>query len=191
MRRGAPPIKRALPCTELRSGAGFTLIELVLVIGILGFLLFLVLLITTQAIGRDALQSAESVLVQSMRRAQTLAQQNVQGSLWGIYICPGQTVPPECGSIRPSIVLFKRASFVTFAFDATQDQVFEVNPRITFTGTLYDFMTRTSPSPAKPGLVFAQLTGEPTPSTFAGTIILTMDDSAQIVTVSSKGVVEQ
>lgn len=167
---------------------GFTLIELVLVIGILSVLLFLILLVTTTAIGRGALRSGEDIVVQSLRRAQALSLQNVQGSPWGVYLCPGPAVPAPCIGARPSVILFKRSAFTLF--DAPNDQVLEINPNIAFGGGLYTAMTATN---GPIGIVFAQLTGEPTINGLpisTLTLTLTFGDETRTLTVSGKGVVE-
>lgn len=172
----------------------FTLIEIVLVIGILAFLLFLVLFITTSAIGRGALQGAENILVQSLRRAQTLSQQNVDGAVWGVYICPGQPVPVECGvGSYSSVILFRRTTQNRFGtFDTANDQVFEINNRIIFSGTLYTTMQENAVGGGKKGLAFTKLAGEPAcdGSACSGTIISTVDNGQRQITVSTKGVIE-
>src|SRR3989344_643600 len=111
---------------------GFTILEMTLVIGILVILVALTMVLSVNAIGRSSLTSAESVIVQTMRRAHTLAQNNVENSQWGIYLCPGPTVPTECATTppaaaaHPSVILFKRSAFT--AYNAVTDQAFEIHP---------------------------------------------------------------
>ncbi len=165
---------------------GFTILEITLVLGILVVLVAMTIVLSVNAIGRSALQSAENVLVQALRRAQTLAQNNVQDAQWGVYICPGPTVPPECGSLSPSIILFRRGVFGSYS--AVTDQVFELNPNIAFTGDLYTAMI----GPGFPGTAFKQITGEPVVNGVPtnGTITFTLHGEQRSVTVNTKGLVE-
>lgn len=190
-----PIVNCQLSIVSRAERRGFTLLELALTIGILTFLLALTLSVSTNAIGRSALQSAENVLVQTLRRAQTLAQQNAQQnaqeSYWGVYICPGVSLGAGCAAAPASVILYRRIppanTFTTFSpTSPTNDQAFEINAGITVTGTLYTLMTQ---APQK-GLTFAPLTGEPVESGFHGTIVLTSGGESRTVTVSQKGVVE-
>jgi prepilin-type N-terminal cleavage/methylation domain-containing protein len=176
-----------LSIVRCASRRGFTLLEIALTIGILTIILALTLTVSMNAVGRSALQSAENVLVQTLRRAQTLAQQNVQESSWGVYICPGAVPPPTgCDDSPSSVILYGRAGSTAYTnYSGATDQSFEINRTITVSGTLYNLMIAT-----QKGLTFARLTGEPAESGFAGTIVLTMNDASRTITVTAKGVVE-
>src|SRR3989344_2596368 len=97
--------------------AGFTILEVVLVIAILGVMLTLTLILSTNAIGKSTLRSTENVLVQSIRRAQTLSQQNVGRAAHGVYIDTGS-----------SIIIFSGAAFS--GRNPAYDQVFELHPNV-------------------------------------------------------------
>ncbi|MEK7137406.1 MAG: prepilin-type N-terminal cleavage/methylation domain-containing protein [Patescibacteria group bacterium] len=184
-----------LSIVRCASRRGFTLLEIALTIGILTILLALTLTVSMNAIGRSALQSAENVLVQTLRRAQTLSQQNVQELNWGVYLCPSVTTP-GCASAPSSVILFQRTPPATFgAYNAGTDQSFEISSTITVSGTLYTQMTVTDStvtplSPPPEGLVFQRLLGKPFDPTFYGTIVLSMNDESRTITVTAKGVVE-
>src|SRR3989344_3229195 len=143
--------------------SGFTILEITLVMGILAVLIALTMIVSVNAIGRSSLQTTKNLIVQTLRRAQTLAQNNVQATQWGVYICAGPVVPAECGTLNPSVVLFKRGVFG--AYNAADDQPFELHKDTAFAGDLYAGMTTTG----KPGVAFLQITGKPT---LTGTLIL-------------------
>src|SRR3989344_1349092 len=112
--------------------SGFTILEITLVMGILAVLIALTMIVSVNAIGRSSLQTTKNLIVQTLRRAQTLSQNNVQATQWGVYICAGPAVPAECGSINPSIILFKDTLGVFGSYDAVNDQVFELNKDMVF-----------------------------------------------------------
>ena len=164
-----------------------------LVIGIVGILLILSLAAATNAMGRSALRSAETVLVQTLRRAQILAQTNVGGARWGIYICVKPSTA-ECvsgGTEAPaSVILFKRSAFVTW--DKAADEVFEVNAKIVFTDSTDPLNLYHAMKTGHKGLAFTQIAGEPRcdTSACAGDIILSLNNEQRKMTVNAKGVVE-
>jgi len=157
----------------------FTILEITLVLGILVILIALTIVLSVNAIGRSSLQSTENLLVQTLRRAQSLAQNNVQGSPWGVYICTGPT--PGTGCTTVSVVLFQGTTFDTF--NPSTDQAFELNAQVTFAGGLYTSMIAGS----RPGIAFEQITGEPS---LNGVIEFALNGEDRRVTVSSKGLVE-
>ena len=152
---------------------GFTLLEVSLVIGVLAVILTMTLAVSKSAIGRAGLRAAENIVVQGIRRAQTMSQNNVGGSTYGVYINEGTDV-----------VVFSGATYATRS--SAHDQEFEINENITFSGTLYDKMTTGSN-----GIVFERLTGDPTPANYSGTIILTLIEETKTLTVNGKGVIER
>jgi prepilin-type N-terminal cleavage/methylation domain-containing protein len=166
---------------------GFTLLEVTLVIGILAIMLSLTLVISYNAITSSSLRAAENILVQMIRRAQTLSQNNIDGSQWGVYICDAASLSVECSSApEVGIVLYSRATFT--AFNAATDQLFEFNPQIVLSGSLYDSM---SANPSYKGITFAKFTGDPVESGwFPGTIIMTRNEEARSLTINIRGVVD-
>ncbi len=163
--------------------SGFTILEITLVLGILSVLISLTMIVSVNAIGRSSLQTTKNLIVQTLRRAQTLAQNNVQATQWGVYICAGPTVPAECGSVSPSVILFRDANGEFGSYDAVNDQVFELNKEIVFTGDLYTGMTAVG----KPGVAFRQITGAPS---INGTLTLSLHGEQRDIAINGKGLVE-
>jgi len=155
-----------------------TLLEVMLVIGLLSALLTISIAIAFNSIGRSNLRSAATTIVQSVRRAQTLSQNNVNSKQWGIQILDGS-----------SVVIFSGTDYSSR--DTADDNIYFINDNITFSGTLYDKMVATPPNPDGAGLVFLQLTGETFPGNFSGTIILTMAGETQKVAINGAGMVER
>jgi prepilin-type N-terminal cleavage/methylation domain-containing protein len=168
---------------------GFTILEIAIVITILSILLTMTLFVSFDAISRTGLRSAENVVVQMMRRAQTQSQNNVSGSQWGVYICEGNPVQSACSG-KAAIVTYERDEFDTQDAD---DSVFEINPNIVFTGTLYDKIRNSTEGGGSDdkGITFTRFTGDPLKPTFSGTIIMTLNDEVRTVSVNGKGIVER
>ena len=161
--------------------SGFTLMEVSLTVGILVILLTVTLSISQNVLRRSGLRMAENVIIQTLRRAQVLSQNNVDGSRWGVYICSGEPVATGCTG-RASIVLYKRDDFENQIAD---DQTFEINPNIEFKGSLFDLMKGDTPPK---GITFQRFTGEPT---FDGSITFEVGSEIRKVTMNNKGVVER
>jgi prepilin-type N-terminal cleavage/methylation domain-containing protein len=177
----------------------FTLLEVSLVVGVLSVLLGMALVTSFSAISTTSLRSADTILVQALRRAQTLSQQSTKESSggtgqWGVYICEGTPPPAECTTAtHAAIILFEGGSPSANGFTSrvsANDQIFEINPTITFTGALYHKMRATSGG-LKKGLTFTQFKGDPVESRFSGAIILQIGPNSRIITVNGKGVVER
>ena len=83
-----------------------------------------------------------------------------------------------------SVILFARNEFAMY--DSNDDRLFEINPRIVFSGSLFDKMAATGA-----GVVFKRFTGEPLPRHFSGTIFMTMGGESRMVWMNGKGVVER
>ena len=166
--------------------SGFTLMEISLTVGILVILLTVTLSISQNALRRSGLRTAENVIIQTLRRAQVLSQNNVDGFQWGVYICSGEPVVTECIG-RASIVLYKRDEFVSQIAD---DQTFEINPNIVFSGDLFALMIYDDPDKTDDpkGVTFQRFTGEPT---FDGSITFEVGSEIRKVTMNNKGVVER
>ena len=164
--------------------SGFTLMEVSLTVGILVILLTITLSISQNALRRSGLRMAENVIIQTLRRAQVLSQNNVDGFQWGVYICSGEPVAMGCTG-RASIVLYKRDDFENQIAD---DQTFEINPNIEFKGDLFFLMTDNDSTPPRKGVTFQRFTGEPT---FDGSITFEVGSEIRKVTMNNKGVVER
>jgi type II secretory pathway pseudopilin PulG len=150
---------------------GFTLFEVALTIGILSIMLSLSLVIASGAVQRASLRSAENTVIQAFRRAQTLSQNAIGGSQYGVFLQTG------------SVVVFSGA---TFANRKGTDQIYEINENIAIDGGLYLKMKNVNT-----GLVFERLTGNPSPSSFSGAIILRMGDETKNIHMNGKGVIER
>jgi prepilin-type N-terminal cleavage/methylation domain-containing protein len=157
---------------------GMTLLEVLIVVSLISVLLTISIAIAYNSIGRSNLRSGVTTVIQSIRRAQTLSQNNVDAKQWGIQILEGT-----------SVVIFSGSNYSTR--NVADDNVYFINDNITFSGVLYDKMTATPPNPDGAGLVFVQLTGATSPSDFSGSIVLTMANESQSVTVNGLGVVER
>jgi prepilin-type N-terminal cleavage/methylation domain-containing protein len=155
---------------------GFTLLEISLTIGILAIMLSLSLAISSGAVQRSSLRSGENTVIQAVRRAQTLSQNSVGGSKYGVFLQTG------------SVIVFSGSTFASR--DSSVDQIYEINESISPDGDLYLKMKDISEGPAK-GLVFEQLTGNPLPSNFSGTIILRVGNEIKKMHINGKGVIER
>lgn len=160
---------------------GFTLLEFMLAIAIFSVLVAISIVVAFNAIARMNLRSSETALVQMIRRAQTQAQQNVDGKKWGVHLVDAAGVK--------TIVLFAGDAYATRV--AGSESPFLVNANISFGGTLYAKMNATAK-----GLVFQRFTGAPVESSFFstptdGVITLTMHGSVRRIRMNSQGVVER
>ena len=168
---------------------GFTLLEVTLVVGILAIMLSLTLVVSFNAITSTSLRAAENLLVQTMRRAQTLSQNNINGSQWGVYICDAKRLDEgtECDLTESTaIVLYERDTFTELVAD---DQLYEFNPQIVFSdppSPLYDLMS----GGGFPGLTFERFTGDPLDPDFIGQIVMTRNAESRVVTVNERGIVD-
>ena len=173
---------------KLQARKGFTLLEVTIVIAILAIILILTLTVSTSSLGRSNLRSARNIIVQTRRRAQTLAQTNVEGSAWGVYISTA-IVSTGCSGELPYVILFKGADFNNRA--GTEDQCFAISSSITPSNSFFVAMDTDNK-----GIVFIQLKGEPVfPGSggfiFPAVLNLTSDGGdTQTITVNDKGVVE-
>jgi hypothetical protein len=117
-------------------------------------------------------------VTQTLRRAQTLAQSNVDASPAGVYLCANAS-QTGCTDLSTSIILFRRGSFIPY--DASHDDVFEVAQTVTFTGALFANMLSAG------GIVFGQLTGEPN---VTGILTILAEEESATLTLNAKGAVE-
>ena len=157
---------------------GFSLLELAIVIGLLGTIAALTIGLSSNAIERSRMSSVEETVVQNIRRAQTLARNNVSGSAWGMYLC----APSDCTETNPpAAIIFKRSSYGTL--NSVEDRVSSIGSNVSFSGSLYNRMIV-----GKTGLIFAQLTGAPNVS---GTLIMNTQNTTQKILVNEKGAIER
>ena len=168
---------------------GFTLLEVTLVIGILTIMLGATMAVSYNALVSTSLRAAENILVQTIRRAQTMSQNNVDGKQWGIYICDTASLvsDQECDTTSATaVVLYGRIGNNVFgALDIDTDQLFEVNAQIVFSGDLFVEMKN-----ADKGLTFKRASGDPVDTDLNGDIIMTRTPEFRTVNVNIRGVVE-
>ncbi|MEI8103724.1 MAG: type II secretion system protein [Candidatus Moraniibacteriota bacterium] len=113
---------------------GFTLLEMLLSVALMGALAGLSLPVYQSFQVRNDLDIAATTLAQSIRRAEVLSQGSAGDTTWGVAIQSG------------SIVIFQGASYAVR--DVTWDEVFSVPTSITVTGASE--------------IIFAKVTGLPT-----------------------------
>ena len=142
-----------------RSLTGFTLIEILLVIVIVGLLAGVGVPIYQALQNRNDLDIAASAVVQDPRRAPILAQSVSGDSTWGARILPG------------SVVVFKGASYATR--DQSYDETFSINTSLVISGIQE--------------VVFAKLSG--LPQTTGNTVLTSRANEARTITINSKGTV--
>jgi len=91
--------KKDLPSTTFvhffvyKSGAGFTLIEILVVIGIFGMILAFGLVTNLGSFKRNTFQAEQSILVSILERARARSMNNIYGMAHGVcYIAPNYVV---------------------------------------------------------------------------------------------------
>jgi prepilin-type N-terminal cleavage/methylation domain-containing protein len=100
--------------------SGFTLIEIILVVALIGIISGIGLPLFNMMSGSNNLDIAENMLVASLRRAEVLSASSLGDSEWGVGITPG------------AFVLFKGASYASR--DAGFDEVYDVSDSIKASG---------------------------------------------------------
>lgn len=101
--------------------SGFTLIELMLSVGIISILLMFATPVIQRYVLRNDMDVISNVITQDLYRAQSLARAGENDGNWGVYIQSG------------SIVIFQGNSYA--ARVSAKDEVYPFNSSITFTGT--------------------------------------------------------
>ncbi len=146
--------------------SGFTLIELLLTVALFSIFAGFSLPVIEQWLVFNDVDVAATTVAQSLRRAQTLAQ-NMDGDIsWGVAVDSGD---------NNQIVLFR--SSTQGGGYSTRDSSYD---------EVFDFPTSTIVSDISE-VVFSRFTGTPT---VAGTITLTPPaGSARVVTVNNEGAV--
>ena len=99
---------------------GFTLVELLMVVAVLGLLIMVSLPPAINFYKSRQFEVAQSGIVQTLRRAQLKAMSLEADSSFGVYITPSQ------------YVLFKGSSYTTR--DSAFDEVFDLSDNLSVTG---------------------------------------------------------
>lgn len=112
------------------SSAGFTLIEIIMVTAMIGMLVVATVPLTQRYFTRGKMDAVVREFIASTRHAQTLAQSEVDGAAWGVYV----------GS--SFITVFQGDSFALRS--VAYDESTSYPASMTITGTVeYDFAQRT------------------------------------------------
>ncbi len=145
------------PAIKLR---GFTLLEMALSISILGIIFGMIGPLYHTFMVRNDLDITVQTMVQSERRAATLARSLDGDSVWGVHVATG------------SILIFKGASFADR--DIAYDEGTDIPTSISFSG-LTD-------------IVFNKKTG--TPQSVGTTTFTSVTNETRNVTINQKGMVD-
>ena len=138
---------------------GFTIIELIIVIAIIGILTGISVPFYNALVAKNEAVVAADITVRSLRRAQMISQASEQDSTWGVKVAAG------------SITVFKGASYA--ARDTTYDEDFSISDGITTSGI--------------DEIVYAKLTGLPNVS--GNIVFTSVIDETETVRINSKGMV--
>jgi len=103
-----------------KDSAGFSLIELIMVIGVLGFLMVVSVPLGVNFYRTRQLDVYEGSMVQALRRAQLKSMSVENDSSFGVYVKPGQ------------YTLFKGTSYITR--DTVYDEVFDLPASLQVSG---------------------------------------------------------
>jgi prepilin-type N-terminal cleavage/methylation domain-containing protein len=149
----------------MKLNKGFTLVELLLSMAIIGVLAGLSLPAYRTLLMKNDLDIAANTIASSLRRAQVLAQAVdgdvvAENATWGVKAQSG------------SIVIFKGTSFGASGRDTSFDEIFDMPTTIGVGGTSE--------------IVFTKFTGFPVTT---GTINLSTESDTRAVSINEKGMV--
>lgn len=122
-----------------RNSSGFTLIETILVVALVGIISGIGLPLYNMMSGSNDLDIAENMLVASLRRAESLSSASVGDSEWGVGITPG------------AFVLFKGSNYA--GRDVGFDEVYDIVDSIQTSGLAEVVFTKLSGNPHFSGTV--------------------------------------
>jgi prepilin-type N-terminal cleavage/methylation domain-containing protein len=138
---------------------GFTLIELILSVGIIALLAGLSLPVYASFQNRNDLDITTQSLASALRRAQVYARSGHGDSQWGVRVQSG------------AVTLFKGSTFA--GRDATYDEVSSVSPTTSVSGLSEVLFAKLSGAPANTGSV----------------TLTNTNNEARTVTINAKGMV--
>ena len=145
----------------MRSYSGFTLIEILLSVGVIAILSGLSLPVFRGFLVKNDLDAAEDVFVQDLRRAQVLSQAVAGDSTWGVYVQSG------------SITLFQGPSYS--GRDPDFDEIFEISSTVVPSGVTE--------------WVYSKFYG--LPQSTGSLVLTSADGEAQTISVNAKGRIER
>lgn len=143
----------------MKSGAGFTLLEVLLSVAIIGILAGAGIPIYQTLQNRNDMDIAVSSFAQSLRRAQLLSQAVANDTTWGVRIRPG------------FIILFQGPNFL--GRDPNFDEEIAIPSSIRISGT--------------PEIVFNKFTG--IPQNTGSLTLTSVNNETETVTINAKGMV--
>jgi len=139
---------------------GFTLLEMALTIAVIAILSGISAPIFMSFVGRNDLNVTTNVVVQSLRRAQSLSLSMESNQSWGVYL------------ESKKVTIFKGLNYVSR--DASFDEIFDIAPTISFSGL--------------DEVVFDRFTGD-TPNS-GNIIINSINNETKTITINQKGMLE-
>ncbi len=150
----------------MRPEAGFTLIELILVIALISSLGMLTTAFTARFLTQNAVQNTQDQIVGDFRKAQFYAMMGKQNSAWGVKL----------DNTAHTITLYEGTSYASTPFNET----FTINPTITLS------------SSGATDISFARKTGLPNiASTLTFTITGSASHTTKTVTMNTQGMVSR
>ena len=152
-----PSIKN--PQKNYFTRAGFTLVELLLSLAVLGIVATISIPVYQSFQTKNDLDLAANTVVQSLRRAQILSQSGESASGWGVFIQPG------------SLVVFQGSSYSTR--NSIFDETTNIPSNIVPSGLIE--------------IVFSPLWGEV--ATVGSTTLASPGNSSKTISVNSQGVI--
>lgn len=145
--------------TPRAAALGFTLVEMLLSVALIGLLVGISLPLYTTFVGRNDLDITAQQTASAIRRAQSFSRGVNADSQWGVHIASG------------NVVLFKGSTYA--ARDTAYDEVTPIPGSITPSGL--------------DGVVFTRLTA--IPNTTGTIVFTSNTNSSRTVTINAKGMV--
>lgn len=166
--------------TSLKTGTGFTLIEILLVMGVTSILLVVGAINMLGYIGRQNLESEARAIVALMRDAQSKSAGQYNESRWGVYLSN------NADSTRDSYAIFQADE--TLVASTTYTGI----PGLTLQNkTMRSNVEFASPSEATTTIIlFAKISGTPNASTTAVLRLINDPTSQKTIFISGNGKVD-
>ena len=139
------------------SRAGFTLLEMLLSVGLIAVILGIGVPVYQSFQNRNDLDIAHNLITHSLRRAEAKSRAVDDDTSWGVYVTSG------------SVTIFKGASYLSR--DTAFDEILDVSSSISFTGFSE--------------IVFTKFTGAP--STTGTITMTSKNNEIRNITINAKG----